>query len=49
MDIDNILGAIEKVDRDRDLITLAIGSHLDIEGSTGESKFCLCSGINCFH
>lgn len=40
MNIDSILAAIERVDGDRDKInTLANGSHMDIEGSTGESIF----------
>jgi len=47
MNIDSILAAIDSVDQDREQIaqgkvisiTPAIGSHLDIEGSTGESKF----------
>jgi len=45
MNIDSILAAIDSVDQDREQIaqgkvisiTPAIGSHLDIEGSTGES------------
>ena len=47
MNIDSILAAIDSVDQDREQIaqgkvisiTPAIGSHLDIEGSTGEGKF----------
>jgi len=47
MDIDSILRAIDSIDHDREqiaqrrqnLITPANGSHTDIEGSTGESKF----------
>jgi hypothetical protein len=39
MDLDSITQAIKKLDRDRDLITPAKGSHTNIEGSTGESKF----------
>ena len=47
MDINNIVQAMQRIDDDRDeiargknnSITPAIGSHLDIEGSTGEGKF----------
>ena len=47
MDIDSILTAIDSIDQARDeaarrrinLITRANGSHIDIEGSTGESEF----------
>ena len=47
MNIDSILTAIDSVDHDREQIAQgktiskppAIGSHTDIEGSTGESIF----------
>lgn len=47
MDIDRILRAIDNIDQDRERIaqcransiTRANGSHRNIEGSTGESKF----------
>ena len=54
MNIDSILAAIDSVDQDREQIaqgkvisiTPAIGSHLDIEGSTGESEFSNFPGFN---